>query len=88
MQNFGDFEANSSTLALCEYLYELCNNNQPNLSTIAKAHKKFSKLKCNVHVWQSQVEIKHYSVAYSTVLPCSKSCSTELPLRVGLVHTE
>ena len=67
MQNFCNFEANSSTLALCEYLYELCNNNQPNrfiLSTIAKAHRKVSKLKCNVHVWQSQVETKHYSVAY------------------------
>ena len=36
------------------------------------------------HVWQSQVEIKHYSAAY---LLRSKHCCAELPLRAGLVHS-
>ena len=35
-------------------------------------------------LWQSQVEIKHYSAAY---LSCSKHCSTELLLRTGLIRT-
>ena len=33
-------------------------------------------------IWQSQAEIKHYSVAY---LPCLNRCSTKLPLRAGLI---
>ena len=41
---------------------------------------------CNVvaHMWQSQVEIEHYSIAY---LSCSKHYSAELLLRVGLIRT-
>ena len=35
-------------------------------------------------MWQSQVEIKHYSAAY---LLRSKHCSAELPLRAGLMCT-
>ena len=38
------------------------------------------------HVWQSRVELKHYSVAFSTALPRSKYCSMELPLRAGLIY--
>ena len=35
------------------------------------------------HVWQFQVEIKHYSIVYFlTVLPCSKHCSA-----IGQGHT-
>ena len=36
------------------------------------------------NMWQSEVEIDHYSIAFFTALPCSKCCNTELPLRVGL----
>ena len=36
-------------------------------------------------VWQFRVEIKHYSIAFSTSLLCSKHCSTELLLRVVLI---
>ena len=36
-------------------------------------------------VWQSQVEIEHYSVAYLTALLRSKRCSAVFPLRAGLI---
>ena len=39
----------------------------------------------NTNMWQSEVEIDHYSIAFFTALPCSKCCNTELPLRVGLI---
>ena len=35
------------------------------------------------HMWQSRVEIEHYSIAY---LSRSKCCSAELPLRAGLIR--
>ena len=41
-------------------------------------------------MWQSQVEIEHYSVMYFDhviALSCSKRRSTELPLRVELIRT-
>ena len=39
-----------------------------------------------LYMWQSRVEIEHYSVAYfSTALPPSKHCSAVLPLRAGLI---
>ena len=36
-------------------------------------HSRHTKLA--IHIWQSQVEIEHYSVAYSTALLHSKCCS-------------
>ena len=35
------------------------------------------------HMWQSWVEIEHYSIVY---LLCSKHYSAELPLRAGLIR--
>ena len=42
------------------------------------------------HMWQSQVESRlveseHYSVTYLNALLCSKRCTSELPLRAGLM---
>ena len=39
----------------------------------------------NIYVWQSWVEIEHYSVAYFDRITALKRCSTVLPLRVGLI---
>ena len=39
-----------------------------------------------IHMWQPRVEIEHYSIANFKGLLHSKRCSTELPLRVGLIH--
>ena len=42
---------------------------------------------CWICMWQSQVEIEHYSVAYfDHIIPCSKHCSTVFPLWAGLIH--
>ena len=49
--------------------------------------KRLSKHKPYLmYMWQSQVEIKRYFVAFSTALPCSKHCSVELLLKAGLIH--
>ena len=40
------------------------------------------------YVWQSRVEIEHYSVAYFGCITTLKHCSVELLLRAGLIsHT-
>ena len=38
------------------------------------------------YMWQSRVEIEHYSVAYLIALLRSKHSSAELPLRAGLIR--
>ena len=38
-----------------------------------------------IHVWQSRVEVKHYSVAYLITLLHFKHSSVELLLRPGLI---
>ena len=35
--------------------------------------------------WQSRIEIKHFSIVFSTTLPHSKCYSTDLLLRAGLI---
>ena len=39
-----------------------------------------------MHMWQSRVEIEHYSVHISIALLHLKHCSAELPLRAGLMR--
>ena len=42
-----------------------------------------------LYVWQSRVEIEHYSIAYFdhvTAFPRLKRCSAELSLRAGLIR--
>ena len=39
-----------------------------------------------MYMWQSQVEIERYFVAFSTALPRSKHCSAELLLKAGLIR--
>ena len=39
-----------------------------------------------LHMWQSRVEIKHYSIAYFARIAAKRS-SVELPLRAGLICT-
>ena len=46
--------------------------------------KYYPFVRSSTHVWQSQVETKHYSIAY---LSRSKHYSAELPLRAGLIRT-
>ena len=38
-----------------------------------------------IYMWQSQVEIKYYSVTFFTALTRPKHCSAELLLRAGLI---
>ena len=38
-----------------------------------------------MYVWQSQVEIEHYSIAYFDSIIGLKCSSAELPLRAGLI---
>ena len=38
-----------------------------------------------IHVWQSWVEIEHYSVAYFDCISALKPSSVEFLLRVGLI---
>ena len=37
-------------------------------------------------MWQSRVEIEHYSVAYSIALLRSQRCSAKLPLTAWLIR--
>ena len=38
-------------------------------------------------MWQSRVEIEHYSVAYFDRVTAFKACSAVVPLRMGLIRT-
>ena len=40
----------------------------------------------DVHVWQSQIEIKYYSIVYFERITEFVTLFTEVPLRVGLIH--
>ena len=77
------------THLLCQQFYKpinlLSTSNISSGSLLQFCSKQTYKcLFCN-HMWQSQVEIKHYSVAYFDRITTFKS--TELLLRAGLIHT-
>ena len=38
------------------------------------------------HMWQSRVEIKHFPLRILIALVRLKHCTTELPLKAGLIH--
>ena len=40
-----------------------------------------------IHVWQSRVEIEHYSVVYYDRITAFEAFCAELQLRVGLICT-
>ena len=65
------------------YLYKV----RTQLSVLIKQGVPISEVPFKRSLWQPRVEIEHYSVAFFIVLLCSKHCSTELPLRAGLVHS-
>ena len=40
-----------------------------------------------MQVWQSWVEIEHYTIAYFNCITGFEGCNTVFPLQVGLIHT-
>ena len=65
----------------------LVDTSVPVFDTFARDTLNVSKsYKHDLYMWQSQIEIKCYSVAYSSVSPSLTRCSAELPLRVRLIH--
>ena len=65
---------------LCSLIQTLTLTPPPNnaLLAILDMYTEYSTM---LNIWQSRVEIKYYSIAFSTALPRSKRCSAELPLK-------